>query len=152
MHVHIHMSTTALCAFGVTRLINFAFRLLLSDCMSGSLFNQGPPINRPQIRTAESRIPCGPLRKSWFLLQLLPNIYYFAIWIHNIIHTNLMCFFSSNVVFTFPEEASYAAVPSINPQNARAKLLKTKWITIKIDRPGPQNPPPEIMFSAPCFH
>ena len=40
-------------------------------------------------------------RKSCFLLQFPANIHYFALWIHHIIHTNLMCCSTSNVLFTF---------------------------------------------------
>ena len=59
IHTYVCISAIALCAFGVTGLVNVAIRLLLSDCISGFLFDHAPPI----IRTAEilgSRRPHGP--------------------------------------------------------------------------------------------
>ena len=39
IYVCIYISTTALCAFGVTGLVKFVLRLLQTDCISGCLFN-----------------------------------------------------------------------------------------------------------------
>ena len=47
VHIYIYASATALCAFGVTRLVDFAFWFLLSDCISGFLFNRPPPWSAP---------------------------------------------------------------------------------------------------------
>ena len=53
------------------------------------------------IRTAKFPPPVGRLRKSLFVLEILANIYYFALWLHHIIHTNLNCCSRSNPLFTF---------------------------------------------------
>ena len=51
IYIYIYISATALCAFGVTGLVNFAFRLLLFGFSSKLIL--GPPL----IRTGASRIP-----------------------------------------------------------------------------------------------
>ena len=122
-----HIFANALCAFGVTRLVKVPFRLLLSDWMSGFLII-GPPLIRTgtsRICTAKSR-PVGRLQKPLCLLQVLANMHYFALWIHNIIHTNLNFCSTSNVLFTFSIfskiiifKCSFKAL-----QNAKAKLSK----------------------------
>ena len=42
-YIYIYISATALSAFGVTRLVKFAFRFWPSDCISGFLFNRPHP-------------------------------------------------------------------------------------------------------------
>ena len=44
----------------------------------------------------------GRLWKSSFSVQALANIHCFALWIHHIIHTNLICCSISHVLFAFP--------------------------------------------------
>ena len=73
----------------------------------------GPPLIRTgitPIRTAESCLPCGALCKLWFLIHVLANIHYCALWIHHIIHTNLICCLSLTCcsLFHFPAKASYS--------------------------------------------
>ena len=43
IYIYIYISATTLCAFAVTGLVSFAFRLLLSDWISGFLLNTHTP-------------------------------------------------------------------------------------------------------------
>ena len=137
------------------------FLTLLSDYRSPTLclllIIRGPP----QSARAWSGFPrrsCAPpvgrFRKSLFLLQVLANIHYFALWIHHIIHPNLNFCSTSLLIFTFSLSCKSIAFRNSFKNHAKRKsrIVKTTRISIKIDQPGPQHSPPEITFSASCIH
>ena len=146
-----YVSASALCAEGVTGLSS-----LLSEFCSPTLayILLGPPPNPDGHEISDPVPPVGRLPKSWFLLSVLANTYCSAVWIHYIIHTNLIfaprptC----DSLFHFPAKVSYSAVPSKTLQNAKPKLLNN-------EKDYPQNCSTwaskftsEIAFSASCFH
>ena len=91
---------------------------------------QGPgpqgPSKRPK-RVLDNIYICTCIyRKSLFLLQVLANIHYVALWIHHIIHEHLMCCSRSNVVFTCSLSCKSIMFNCSfkNQQHAKATLLK----------------------------
>ena len=58
----------------------------------------------------------------------------------------------SNVLFTFLQIHHLHQILQTRHKTIKQHGYKTTRITISIDSTGPQKPPPEIMFSASCFH
>ena len=110
------------------RVFNFAFRLLLSDSLLIAYIR--PPPWHPRVPAGLLRWSCAPpvcrLRKSLFLLQVLSNIHYFALWIHHIIHWNLNFCSTSLLIFTFS-----LSCKSITFRNSLKNLTKRKSRIVK---------------------
>ena len=94
----------------------------------------------------------GRIWKSCLLLHVLANIHYYALWIHHIIHTNLSCCSTPYVLFSFLQQHHIHLFLQKPHNTQKQNYWKTTRITIRIDRPGPQNSPNAIMRSASFVH
>ena len=153
MCICVCISATALCAFGLT-----GFQTPLSKCCFPTfcfLLILGPshdPDGQPDLK---SRPPMSCLRKPLFLLQVLVNTHYSALWIHHIIHNNLNCCYTPNVLFTFSLSCKIIIFSCSfeNLTTCKSKIVQTRQgLSLNTVRPGPQSSLPEITLSASLFH
>ena len=97
--------------------------------------------------------PLGCFRKSWFCNMSLQIINNCAFWIHPIFYQITIVAFCVTFcsLFSFLAKPPYSVCLSKTLQNTKATLLKTIRVSIKIEPPGPNNPPPAIVFCHLCF-
>ena len=130
------------------RVSNFTFRLLLSDfCV---LLIQGGSVPLRPIARAWQVPPRDASLPTSLLLYVLPNVHYFPLCIHHILHENLICCFANIDFFTFLQKNRISQFTQ--KPNAKEESIKNTRISINIDQPGPHTSPPEVTFSASYFH
>ena len=78
IYIYTYISATALCAFGVTRLVNFAFRLLLSDFLLIA-YIRAPPGSARALDLGFPPPQGPPLKTIVFALRVLADIHCFAL-------------------------------------------------------------------------
>ena len=122
-----YISATAICATGVTGLLNSALRLSGFRLFS-VLRIIGTLLYLPEMTFSGNAPPPGRSLQTSFLQYVLANIAYFALWIHPTIRQTLT--FCSTSVLKHSSSLCYKYVISenqlISQQFSKVKLLKNE--------------------------